>query len=58
MTFQEESGIDRQESPVTFGVPLPQGALNDAAATRLLAPGEREVPVQFIVTAFWPSMTV
>ena len=51
----EEAGVARAEAPVTFGLPLPQGAVYDLAHFRLLSPAGDEAPAQFTATAFWPD---
>lgn len=50
----EEAGVTRQAAALTFGFPLPQGALYRLEAIRLLD-GEAEVPAQFTATVFWPD---
>ncbi len=51
----EEAGVARRASPITFGLPLPQGGLYDLANLRLLSPSGQETPAQFTATAFWPD---
>ncbi len=50
----EEAKIARQAAIISFGFPLPQGALYNLDKIRLLA-GNREIPAQFVATAFWPD---
>ena len=51
----EEGGVARGRSPVTFGLPLPQGGLFDLASLRVLDQRGDEVPAQFTAMAFWPD---
>jgi len=51
----EEAGVARRGSPITFGLPIPQGGLYDLANLRLLSPSDRETPAQFTAMAFWPD---
>ncbi len=46
--------VDRAPAWVTFGFPLPRGALYDPRRMRLLAAGS-PVPAQFTATVFWPD---
>ena len=48
----ERQGVGRRGEPVTFGVPLPEGALRSAEQVRLLRDG-KEVPTQFRATGLW-----
>ncbi len=54
VSLLEETGTDRPRSPVSFGLPCPEGGIFDPAHMRLLE-GDREVPAQFTITAFWPD---
>ena len=53
--LQEEADVRRSRTPITFGFPLPEGAVFDLKHLRVLSPGRREVPAQFTATAFWPD---
>ena len=44
--------------PLTFGVPFPEGALEDDANVRLLGPHGDEVPIQVRTTGRWLSGSV
>lgn len=48
------AALDRTSAWLSFGFPLPQGALFDPGRLRLLGAGS-EVPAQFTPTAFWPD---
>ena len=54
VSLLEETGTARPRSPVSFGFPCPQGGVFDPAYLRVLE-GDREVPAQFTITAFWPD---
>ncbi len=59
LTVQEPSGVDRAAGPVTSGVPLPKGAVKDAAELVLMNETTRKpVPCQFTVQSRWPGSSV
>jgi hypothetical protein len=51
----EEVGARRAEAAITFGFPLPRGAVYDLQHFRLLAPSGDEVSAQYTATSFWPD---
>ncbi|MEN6641424.1 MAG: hypothetical protein ABFE08_03160 [Armatimonadia bacterium] len=53
----EEAGVARQAAVLSFGVPLPQGAVYSLDRIKLVD-GSKEVPAQFAATAFWPDDSV
>lgn len=55
VSLLEEGGVARFRTPVTFGFPLPQGAVYDLAHFRLLTASEEEIAAQFTATAYWPD---
>ncbi|MFC1712380.1 hypothetical protein ACFL6S_01860 [Candidatus Poribacteria bacterium] len=57
LVVKEPSGIERRSWPVTSGVPLPEGALEDSARVRLSSEGE-ELPLQTEVLTRWPDGSV
>ncbi|MBU0609426.1 MAG: hypothetical protein KKI08_16185, partial [Armatimonadetes bacterium] len=50
----EEANVARSAAIISFGFPLPQGALFSPDKIRLLD-GGKEVTAQFTVTGFWPD---
>lgn len=50
----EEAGVARQAAVLSFGFPLPQGAVYSLDKIKLVD-GSKEVPAQFAATAFWPD---
>jgi hypothetical protein len=54
VNLKEEAGVDRQAAAVTFGVPLPKGALYSLDKVKLVD-GAQEAVAQFTATAFWPD---
>lgn len=54
VNLKEEAGVARQAAVLTFGLPLPQGALYSLDRIKL-ADGAVELPAQFTATAFWPD---
>ncbi len=56
LTVAEVSGVARNE-PVTFGIPLPEGALGDPQRVSLIDAGT-QLPVQTQATVRWPDRTV
>ncbi len=52
LTVAERDGVARFNEPVTSGIPLPKGELNDIDQVRLLRDG-REVPAQFRAAGVW-----
>jgi hypothetical protein len=50
----EEANVNRQAAGLTFGFPLPRGALYRLDGLRLLD-GQTELPAQFAATVFWPD---
>ncbi len=58
LTVEEPAGVARQAWPVTSGVPLAQGALNDDQAAALFDAAGGEVPLQTEALARWPDGSV
>ncbi|MEA3403282.1 MAG: hypothetical protein U9R79_18715 [Armatimonadota bacterium] len=56
LTIEETAGVFRTE-PVTFGIPLPEGALGDPARVNL-TDGEALIPVQTRALVRWPDRTI
>ena len=54
VVVKEEFGIPRQRSPVTIGLPFPQGAVRDLSCIRVLA-GTHPVPAQLSEVCSWPD---
>ena len=54
----ETAGLDRHDSPATFGVPLPQGDLADPTRARMFAPSGRPVRLQTRVLSRWPDGSI
>ncbi len=52
--LKEEAGVARQAAVLSFGFPLPQGALFNLDKIRLMD-GNTDVRAQFTATAFWPD---
>lgn len=55
LTVHEPTYQPRADWPVTSGVPLPDGTVDDPAQCRLLDSKGAVVPAQFKVTSRWPS---
>ena len=53
LTIEETAGVPRTAEPVSTGVPLPRGLVEDAGALRLVGPDGNAVPAQFRVLARW-----
>ncbi|MCK5849924.1 MAG: hypothetical protein KAH23_03340 [Kiritimatiellae bacterium] len=53
LTIEEESGVDRTNDPVTMGVPLPQGKVDDAAKLILQNESGKEIPCQVVEVTKW-----
>jgi hypothetical protein len=53
----ETAGVARRDAPATVSVPLPAGALRDAAAVHVVA-GDRPVAMQPTVLERWPDGSV
>ena len=58
LTVREEAGLERRAWPVTRGVPLPQGAVADSGALRLVDARGREIPLQSRVLSRRPDRSV
>ncbi len=56
LTAQETGGVARNE-PVTFGLPIPQGALGHSDAVELLD-GEKSISAQSRALVRWPDRSV
>lgn len=54
VSLLEDSGVDRTQTPISFGFPCPEGGVFDLGNLRVLD-GGKEVPAQFTATAFWPD---
>src|SRR5689334_4321004 len=53
ITVEETAGAARVAEPVTFGVPLPKGAVRDLARLRLFTPEGKPAPAAFRVVSRW-----
>jgi hypothetical protein len=53
LTVEETAGSARVAEPVTFGVPLPKGAVRDPARLVLYGPDGKPVPAAFRVVNRW-----
>ncbi len=53
LTVEEPAGVVRSSEPVTFGVPLPEGLIQDPARLRLVGPDGRQAPVAFRAVNRW-----
>ena len=53
LTVEERLGVQRTNEPVTSGVPLPKGAVENTDGLRLLDAAGRPVPAQFSVANRW-----
>ncbi|MCS7023284.1 MAG: hypothetical protein NZV14_00660 [Bryobacteraceae bacterium] len=53
LTVEETAGVRRVAEPVTFGVPLPRGALTDTEKLRLFGPDGKPVAADFRVVNRW-----
>ncbi len=53
LTVEEESGVDRVSEPITMGVPLPQGKVDNAARLELLDAAGKKIPCQIREVARW-----
>lgn len=53
LTVEETAGVDRQQWPVTAGVPLPKGAVKNTEKLQILDPQGRFVPARFAVATRW-----
>jgi len=58
LTVEEPSGVQRLTWPVTSGVPLIQGVLDDDKAAALFDPDGRQMPLQTEVLARWPDGSI
>ena len=58
LTVEEPAGVERQQWPVSSGIPLAQGALRDDQAAALFDAAGREVPLQTETLARWPDGSV
>ncbi len=57
-SVEEPTGVERQGWPVTSGVPLAEGALQDGENAALFDAEGQEVPLQTEVLARWPDGSV
>jgi len=58
LTVEESAGVVRRAEPVTSGLPLPRGLLQDVVRLRLYAPDGRAVPAAFRVVNRWDDGSV
>jgi len=59
LTVEERLGEARVNEPVTSGVPLPKGAMEDPSAFRLLDADGHVVPAAFsVATRWWPGKSI
>lgn len=55
LAVTESAGFDRTGWPFTRGVPLPEGALREPGALRMLGPDSQPVPAQCRALSRWPD---
>ena len=55
LTVQEDAGLARSAEPVSGGIPLPRGLVNDPAQLTLVDADGKEVPAQFSAINRWAS---
>ncbi len=53
LTVAERHGINRTAQPVTSGVPLPEGVMDNVTSLRLVDTKGREIPCQITPTVRW-----
>jgi hypothetical protein len=58
LAVDEPAGVQRQQWPVTSGIPLAQGALRDDQAAALSDEKGRELPLQTETLARWPDGSI
>jgi hypothetical protein len=58
ISVAESDGIERRQWPLTVSVPLPRGALHDAAAAHLADDRGTALPTQARALATWPDGSV
>jgi len=58
LTVEEPSGVQRTAWPVTSGIPMAQGALEDDKAAALFDTAGGQVPLQTEVLARWPDGSI
>ena len=59
LTVTDRAGYARVQEPVTSGVPLPRGLMEDTKTLTLLDPDGKPVPAQFTVaTRWWPERSI
>ena len=58
LLVEETAGVARLGSPVTTGIPFPQGFLQKEENVRLLDPTGRELPLQTRVLGLWPDKSI
>ncbi len=58
LSVEEPSGVDRQQWPVTSGIPLAAGALRDERAAALFDSAGRELPLQTETLVRWRDGSV
>lgn len=58
LTVEEPAGVERQQWPVTSGIPLALGTLGDDQAAALFDEGGKEIPLQTEPLARWPDGSI
>ncbi len=58
LAVEEPAGVDRQQWPVTSGIPLAQGVLRDDQAAALFDEGGKQFPLQTEPLARWPDGSI
>ena len=53
LTVEETAGVDRQQWPVTAGIPLPKGVVKNTERLQILDAQGRFVPARFTVASRW-----
>jgi len=58
LTVKDYADIDRTNDPVTTGIPLPQGMMQNEQALKIADAKGRLVPAQFRVLSRWPDGSI
>ncbi len=59
LTVEERLGVARVNEPITSGIPLPKGAIEDPRAFRLVDSAGKVVPAHLgVATRWWPGKSI
>ncbi len=58
LIIEETDGFDRENEPLTFGIPFPRGLVRTPSALHILSPRGQQLPCQTQALDYWPDQSI